>query len=123
MTYFWAWIGWLPIRNEKGNARTLQSIQKLVSIGKISMLQLKKFSRNGCPLYAIQVLNSIESKDLKVEDHQMLWEFIYVFPKEVIGLPPEKRSQLFNRSGTWGSTSIEGALQDEHTRVDRAKGS
>jgi len=38
-------------------------------------------------LYAIQVLNSIESKEMKVEDHPMLWEFKEVFLEEVPGLP------------------------------------
>jgi hypothetical protein len=51
------------------------------------VLQLKKFSRKGCPLYAIQVLNSTEGKEMKVEDHPVLWEFRDVFPEEVPGLP------------------------------------
>jgi hypothetical protein len=48
----------LECEDEKGNARILQGIQKPVSIRKISVLQLKKFSRKGCSLYAIQMLNS-----------------------------------------------------------------
>jgi hypothetical protein len=51
------------------------------------VLQLKKFSRKGCPLYAIQVLSTTESKELKVEYHPVLWEFKDVFPEEVPGLP------------------------------------
>jgi hypothetical protein len=38
-------------------------------------------------MYAIQVLNSIEDKDLKVEDHLVLWEFRDVFLEEVPRLP------------------------------------
>jgi hypothetical protein len=36
-------------------------------------------------LYALQVLNLAEGKNLKVEDHPMLWEF-----KEVPRLPPKR---------------------------------
>jgi hypothetical protein len=31
-----------------------------------------------------------EGKELKAEDHPVLWEFIDVFPKEVPGLPPKR---------------------------------
>ena len=51
------------------------------------MIQLKKCSRKGCPMYAIQVLNSIKDKYLKVKDHPMLWEFMDVFLEEVPILP------------------------------------
>jgi hypothetical protein len=80
----------LECEDEEGNARVLQGIQKPVSVRQISTLQLKKFSRKGCPLYAIQVLNSTEGKELKVEDHPVLWEFKDVFPEEVPGLPPKR---------------------------------
>ena len=50
------------------------------------MLHINKYSRRGCPLYAIQFLNSTESGELKIEDHPMLWEFRDVLPKEVPGL-------------------------------------
>jgi hypothetical protein len=38
-------------------------------------------------LYAIQVLYSTKGKEMKVEDHPVLWEFRDVFPKEVPRLP------------------------------------
>jgi hypothetical protein len=71
----------LECRDEKSNARILQGIRKLVAIRQISMLQLKKFSRKGCPLYAIQVLKSTEGKEVKVQYHPVLWDFRDVFPK------------------------------------------
>jgi hypothetical protein len=37
-------------------------------------------------LYSIQVLNSTKIKELKYEDHPILWEFIYLFIEEVPGL-------------------------------------
>jgi hypothetical protein len=77
----------LECEYEKGNTRILQGIWKQFSVRQISMIQLKKCSRKGCPMYAIQVLNSIEDKDLKVEDHPVLWEFRDVFLEEVPRLP------------------------------------
>jgi hypothetical protein len=56
----------------------------------ISAIQLKTYRRRGCPLHAIQLLNSIESGELKVEDHPVLWEFRDVFAEEVPGLPPKR---------------------------------
>ena len=41
-------------------------------------------------MYAIQVLNSIESSDLKVQYHPVLRDFMDVFPKEVFGLPTKR---------------------------------
>jgi len=70
----------LECEDEKDNARILQVIGKLISMRKISALQLKNFSRRGCHLYDIQVLDSAERKELKVEDQLVLWEFIDVFP-------------------------------------------
>jgi hypothetical protein len=53
----------------------LQGIQNPISLRHVSTLQPKKFSQKGCPFYAIQILNAIESKELKGEDHPVLWEF------------------------------------------------
>jgi hypothetical protein len=36
------------------------------------------------------VLNSTKIKELKDEDHPVLWEFKDVFPKEVPKLPPRR---------------------------------
>jgi hypothetical protein len=80
----------LECEDEEGNTRILQGIQNPVSVRQISALQLKKYSRRGCPLYAIQILNSTESGEMKVEYHPVLWEFRDVFPEEVPGLPPKR---------------------------------
>jgi hypothetical protein len=50
----------LECEDDKGNKRVLQGIQKPMSVRKISTLQLKKYCRKGCPLYAIHVLDSTE---------------------------------------------------------------
>jgi hypothetical protein len=69
--------------DEEENERILQGIHNPVLVRKISSLQLKNFNKKGCPLYAIRVLISIESKGMKVEDHLVLWEFKDLFPEEV----------------------------------------
>ena len=47
----------LECEDEEGSMRILQGIRKLVFVRKILALHLKKYSRRGCPLYVIQVLN------------------------------------------------------------------
>jgi len=94
-------MDWLAVHKEKlnfydknleceyveGNRSVLQGIRNPFSIRQILTLHLKKFSRKGCPLYAIQVLKSVESKDMKGEYHPMLWKFKDVFLKEVPRIP------------------------------------
>jgi hypothetical protein len=73
---------------------TLQGIQKLVSVRQISTLQMKKYCRKGCPLYEIQVLESVEDDKPNLEDHPILRVYIYVFPEEVSGLPLRRDIEL-----------------------------
>jgi hypothetical protein len=80
----------LECENEEGRRVTLQGIQNPVSVRQISTLQVKKYCRKGCPLYAIQVLNSVENDKPSLEDHPILREYKYVFPEEVPGLPPRR---------------------------------
>jgi hypothetical protein len=76
--------------NEEGRKITLQGIQKHVSVRRISALQMKKYCRNGCPLYEIQVLESVEDDRPSLEDHPILREYRDLFPKEAPGLPPRR---------------------------------
>jgi hypothetical protein len=76
--------------NEEGRKTTLQRIQKPVSVRQISALQMKKYCRKGCSLYAIQVLESVENDKPNLGDQPILREYKDVFPKEVPGLPPRR---------------------------------
>ena len=69
---------------------TLQGIQKTVSVRRMSSLQIKKYCRKGCPLYAIHVLESIEDDEMNLEEHPILREYKDVFPEEVLGLRPRR---------------------------------
>jgi hypothetical protein len=80
----------LECEDEEGKKRTLQGIQNHISVRQISSLQVKKYCIKGCPLYAIQVLNSFEDSKPSLEDHPILREYKYVFPEEVPGLPPKR---------------------------------
>jgi hypothetical protein len=71
----------LECEDEEGKKRTLQGIQNHVSVRQISTLQMKKYCRKGCPLYAIQVLNSVEDHKPSLEDHPILREYRDVFPE------------------------------------------
>jgi hypothetical protein len=73
--------------SEGGRRIMLQGIQKPVLVRRISTLQMIKYCRRGFPLYVIQVLESVEDNKPSLEDHPILREYRYVFPKEVPGLP------------------------------------
>jgi hypothetical protein len=51
---------------------------------------MRNYCRKGCPLYAIQVLESAEDDKPSLEDHPTLREYRDVFPEEVPGLPPRR---------------------------------
>ena len=53
-------------------------------------MQLKKFFKKGYKLYALYVSDSTEEKDLKLEDYQLLQEFVDIFLDEVPRLPPKR---------------------------------
>jgi hypothetical protein len=80
----------LECEDEEGRKITIQGIQNHVSLKQISPLQVKKYCRKGCPLYEIQVLNSVEDNKPSLYDHPILREYKYVFPEEVPGLPPRR---------------------------------
>jgi hypothetical protein len=48
---------------------------------------MRKYCRKGCPLYAIQVLKTIEGTKPNPDDHPILREYRDLFSKEVPGLP------------------------------------
>jgi hypothetical protein len=74
---------------KEGNV-TLQGIQKHVSVSQVPALQVKKYCRKGCPLYAIQVSKFVEDNKPSLEDHPILREYRDVFPEKVPGLPPRR---------------------------------
>jgi hypothetical protein len=51
----------LECEDEEGRRITLEGIQKPILMRQISTLQVKKYCRKECPLYAIHVLKSVEN--------------------------------------------------------------
>ena len=56
----------------------------------ILALQMRKYCRKGCPLYAIQVLKTIKGAKPSPDDHPILREYKDMFPEEVSGLSPRR---------------------------------
>jgi hypothetical protein len=48
---------------------------------------MRKYFIKACPVYAIQVLESVEDEKPSLEDHPTLREYRDVFSEEVLGLP------------------------------------
>ena len=57
----------------------------MISVRQISAMQLKKFYRKGCQLYAAHILEPTGD-----EDYQVLQEFKDVFSDEIPRLPPKR---------------------------------
>jgi hypothetical protein len=76
--------------SEEGKRITLQGIRKQVSVRQISALQMRKYCRKGCPLYAVQVLKTTKGVEPTPDDHPILREYRDVFPEEIPGLPPRR---------------------------------
>jgi hypothetical protein len=69
-------------------------------------MQINKCIRNGCQVYAIQVMNLLEKEDNpKLEDFDVLHEFSDTFMDEILELPP-RREIDFSIDLLPGSTPI-----------------
>jgi hypothetical protein len=81
----------LKYKDENDTARTVQGIQKPVSVRQISTMQFNKCMRKGCQFYAIQVTNLLEKENKpNLEDFFMLHDFRDVFVDEIPELPPRR---------------------------------
>lgn len=72
-----------------GNKIEICGFQKPVEVRKISTMQLKKATRKGYFIYAIQV-NDLDNKKLYLGDYPILKEFQDVFLVELTKLPPKR---------------------------------
>jgi hypothetical protein len=75
--------------DEEGNKKKIQGIPRTVAIREISTMQLKKCYRKGCQLFAARVEGESRDKVSRIEYHEALTEFKYVF-QEVPGLPQKR---------------------------------
>ena len=58
--------------DEEGKTRVVRAIPKVISVRKISGMQLKKFCRKGFQLYATHILEAIENENPRLEDFHVL---------------------------------------------------
>ena len=75
--------------NEEGNLVVVKGIPKVISVRQVLAMQLKKFCRKGCHLYATHKLETSGDENPRLEDYLVLQEFKDVFPDEIPGLPPK----------------------------------
>ena len=90
---------------EEWNPRVVRGIPKVISVGNISAMQLKKCCRKGCRVYATHVLEETENETIRLEDYHVLQEFRDVFTDEIPGLPP-KRDMDFMIELVLGATPV-----------------
>ena len=75
--------------DEEGNTGVVRGIPKVISVRHISGMQLKKFFRKGCRLYASHLLEAMVNETPRLEEFHVFQEFKDVFPNEIRGLPPK----------------------------------
>ena len=56
---------------EEGNPVVVKGIPKVISVRQVSAMQLKKFCRKGCQLYAAHILEPTRDETLRLEDYQV----------------------------------------------------
>jgi hypothetical protein len=96
----------LKYKDKNYVVRTIQGIQKPVSIRQISTMKFKKCMRKGCQIYAIQVTNLFEKENKpSLEDFVVLYDFRDVFVDEILELPPRREIE-FSIDLLPGSTPI-----------------
>ena len=85
----------LKYKDENDTLRTVQGIQKPISVRQISTMQFKKCIRKGCQIYAIQV-TKLPKKENKpsLEDFVILHDFRDVFVDEIPKLPPRREIEF-----------------------------
>ena len=61
--------------DEEGKLVVVKGIPKVISVWKISAIQLKKLCRKGCQLHAAHILDTSGDETPRLEDYQVLQEF------------------------------------------------
>nr|GEU73258.1 reverse transcriptase domain-containing protein [Tanacetum cinerariifolium] len=63
----------------------------------ISCTKTQKYLQKGCQVYLVQVTSKNtkdKSEEKRIEDVQIVWEFLEVFPKDLPGLPPARQVEF-----------------------------
>ena len=62
----------------------------MISVRRISAMQLKKFCRKGCIVYETQFLEAAKNETIRLEDYLVLQQFRDFFPDEIPRLHQKK---------------------------------
>jgi hypothetical protein len=85
----------LKYKDKNDTTKTVQGVQKPISVRQVSTMQFKKCMRKGCHVYAIQVTKLLEKEDKpNLEDFVVLHEFRDVFVDEIPELPPRRETNF-----------------------------
>ncbi|GJW30506.1 putative reverse transcriptase domain-containing protein [Tanacetum coccineum] len=63
----------------------------------ISGMKTQKYLQKGCQVYLAQVTSKKtkdKSEEKRLEDVSIVWEFLKVFPKDSLGLPPTRQAEF-----------------------------
>jgi hypothetical protein len=90
--------------DEEGNQKKFQGISRVVAIGEISSMQLKKCYRKGCQLFIAHAKQTPKDKVSSIGDHVVLKEFEDIF-QELPRLPP-KRDTNFSENLMPGAAPV-----------------
>ena len=55
--------------DEEGNPVVVKGIPKVISVRQVSVMQLKKFCRKGCQLYAAHILEPTVDETPRLEEY------------------------------------------------------
>ena len=76
--------------DEEGNPVVVRGIPKVISMRRISAMQLKRFYRKGCQLYVAHILEEKKNEIPRLEDFYVLQEFRDLFPDQIPRIPPKR---------------------------------
>jgi hypothetical protein len=74
--------------DDEGRSIEIHGIKRKVSLCFISTMKVKHYMRQGCQLYVVEVVSDGNGPSLY--QYPVLSEFKDVFPKALLGLPPER---------------------------------
>ena len=73
--------------DDEGRAIQIQGRKSKISLRFISAVKAKRCLRQGCQLFVVEMVS--DSKGHSLNSYPVLSDFKDVFPKELLGLPPE----------------------------------
>jgi hypothetical protein len=80
----------------------------------------RKLLRKGCTTYLAYIVD-LEKKEIEFDKIHVVREFPDVFPKELPGLPLEKKSRSCDRNIVWNYTSSSGTVSNGACRIGGIK--